>query len=233
MTEGTANITRTRGAPLRCVLHRRHHVTPPAHHVVQEAGTRGQALLDSLPLLPSLLPSQPEQLYSTEQTSVFLNAGPCPASSKDISEATTPKDGFVRTGFQNPWDSWHKPTLSEVWNGLHWGQAVTHKGHAEYERYKVAIEEARLKESGQTTTATAESDADREDTTGEATSEQLDGLQDSDLAVYEPDFGPAEEDHSMVRATWLGHATTLLQVPPIGPDGEPVRVLFDPIFSMR
>lgn len=27
---------------------------------------------------------------------------------------------FVRTGFRNPWPSWHKPTPLEVWSGLEW-----------------------------------------------------------------------------------------------------------------
>ncbi|KDN53388.1 Metallo-hydrolase/oxidoreductase [Tilletiaria anomala UBC 951] len=59
------------------------------------------------------------------------------------------------------------------------------------------------------------------------------GFPDPDLEI---DVQIIEEiqsshDNSAVRATWLGHAGTLLELPT--PDGDPVRVLFDPIFSSR
>ncbi|CAD6939553.1 unnamed protein product [Tilletia controversa] len=50
------------------------------------------------------------------------------------------------------------------------------------------------------------------------------------LAVQTPDF---THQHRSVKATWLGHAGTLLTVPPLNARTEPFRILFDPIFSNR
>jgi N-acyl-phosphatidylethanolamine-hydrolysing phospholipase D len=235
--------------PLRAVIHRRHHINPPSHHVVAPANTTGQTILENLPLLPSFLPPrQPEQLYSSEQTSVFLHAGPESSrtdlddkQNSEIQSPTTPtsRENLVRIGFQNPWDSWHKPTLSEVWNGLHWtqqGEEPKHKGHNEFEAYRTAIEEARRKESGQA----SEQDDETKSTLNASQehllpSKDMKDLKGSDLAIHKPDFSQSSEDANSVKATWLGHATVLLQLPSskADPASEPIKILFDPIFSHR
>lgn len=245
--------TGSASAPLRAVIHRRHHINPPAHHIVTPSNTTGQTILDSLPSFPSFLPPrQPEQLYSSEQTSVFLHAGPESSGkevngtpktneSSQIPASTTPNshENLIRTGFQNPWDSWHKPTLSEVWNGLHWtqyGEEPKHKGHSEYEAYRTAIEEARRKESGQA----SENDEDQISIHNSSQEHLLkpndiSKLKESDLAIHKPDFSVSSKDVNLVKATWLGHATVLLQLPSLDTDvqSEPIRILFDPIFSQR
>ena len=44
-----------------------------------------------------------------------------------------------------------------------------------------------------------------------------------------------EEDSSQkIKATWLGHACFLLELPSrVNPGGRGVRILFDPVFSNR
>ncbi|KIY44668.1 Metallo-hydrolase/oxidoreductase [Fistulina hepatica ATCC 64428] len=39
--------------------------------------------------------------------------------------------------------------------------------------------------------------------------------------------------HRGIRATWLGHAGFLVQLPPVAADEPPMRIVFDPIFSER
>lgn len=217
----------SRGRPLRHRTHCRHHVRPPPHHVVQPSGSTSQSILENIPLLPSLLPTSPEVLYPTERTSVFRDAGPkAEVSSSVIKEESL---DYIRTGFQNPWDSWHKPTLLEVWNGLSWSDSEN-GGHTSFKAYQSAIEEAQRKETGQasdseTLTNPPESPHVRTPSTENDAKE----LSPMDLHLRAPEF---HNPHG-IKSTWLGHASLLLQFPPLHETGEPIRVLFDPIFSLR
>uniref|UniRef100_V5EQB9 Metallo-beta-lactamase domain-containing protein n=2 Tax=Kalmanozyma brasiliensis (strain GHG001) TaxID=1365824 RepID=V5EQB9_KALBG len=51
------------------------------------------------------------------------------------------------------------------------------------------------------------------------------------LTIEEPSFD--FDSDAKLKATWLGHAGVLVQLPPLTPKGRPIRVLFDPIFSQR
>lgn len=52
------------------------------------------------------------------------------------------------------------------------------------------------------------------------------------MPVEKPDF--AYDPHAArATVTWLGHASVLVQLPPVRGLSRPVRVLFDPIFSER
>ncbi|PWN30468.1 Metallo-hydrolase/oxidoreductase [Jaminaea rosea] len=54
-------------------------------------------------------------------------------------------------------------------------------------------------------------------------------------SVTRPDFACPPSTEKCVRAWWLGHAGVLLEVPRSSPSSnrEPLRILFDPIFSNR
>jgi len=128
-------------------------------------------------------------------------------------------DHHTAAGFRNPWPSWHKPTLAEKANSLQWLQdddpclqlATSH------------LQNPRpLKpESGQLPSFASVNGWPN--STG-AQAAQL-------LKLEDPDFG--FDASSRVKATWLGHATFLVQLRPLAPSGRPVRCLFDPMFSMR
>ncbi|KAI0317529.1 beta-lactamase superfamily domain-containing protein [Amylostereum chailletii] len=52
------------------------------------------------------------------------------------------------------------------------------------------------------------------------------------VEVIRPTFG--DQSEGALNATWLGHASWLISFPTnTSPDGQPTRVLFDPMFSLR
>lgn len=112
----------------------------------------------------------------------------------------------ILTGFRNPWPSWHKPTPLQVWNGLEW-QSAPPACAAQPDREPATEDED-------------EADA-------QATSE------DAELSVATSPLHswPASMPVDQVRATWIGHATALLELP-LG-SGQALRILSDPIFSDR
>ncbi|KAI0061252.1 Metallo-hydrolase/oxidoreductase [Artomyces pyxidatus] len=59
----------------------------------------------------------------------------------------------------------------------------------------------------------------------------------SPITVVKPDWGVSADEpvDPKLKATWLGHASFLLEFPRTSPheDDEPPRVLFDPVFSER
>ncbi len=124
------------------------------------------------------------------------------------------------TGFRNPWPSWHKPTQTETWEALRWGQD---------DDSCIQLAASHLPSS-----PPLKPESDRRpnfsdiDDWPRSTGAQAACL----LRVQEPDFAfdPAVD---RAKVTWLGHAGILLQLPPLREAGEPVRCLFDPIFSMR
>ncbi len=109
-------------------------------------------------------------------------------------------------GFRNPWPSWIKPTPWQLWSGLYWGD-------------EEAASEAPAEEGDE------------------------DGADESaKLHTPDPDYetGLAEEVDwgtpscgDKVKVSWLGHAGILLQLPSLTDDKEPIRIIFDPIWSER
>jgi len=60
----------------------------------------------------------------------------------------------------------------------------------------------------------------------------VDGSRSEELVkVIKPDFGKEKKDK--LRATWLGHASVLVEFPAATGAERGVRVLFDPVFSER
>lgn len=106
--------------------------------------------------------------------------------------------------FRNPWESFHSPGLFEAWHGgLQWGLPEGYnEGGQHHSSYRT---------KGSTVEETQEED------------------QSDDVEVVTPDFDSfsQSERHSNIRVTWLGHATTLIQVP------NGLSILFDPIFVDR
>lgn len=143
---------------------------------------------------------------------MFVHAGPKSKGGDNASSESKDEVHYTRTGFRNPWPSWHTPHLSEVWNGLHWGSVANDESGDEEEGVNEAAGAERallLAQKGE--------DEERE----------------PDLQVVSPSFEGNVE--GMVQATWLGHASVLVQLPPLSPSRtrRPLRVLFDPIFSLR
>ncbi|KAI0340000.1 Metallo-hydrolase/oxidoreductase [Trametopsis cervina] len=52
------------------------------------------------------------------------------------------------------------------------------------------------------------------------------------IEVVKPDFGVETADEGVIKATWVGHAGFMVQLPKID-TLKPVRILFDPIWSDR
>lgn len=50
------------------------------------------------------------------------------------------------------------------------------------------------------------------------------------VAIRTPDWG---RDQEGLKATWIGHASFLVEAPPTGSNERGIRVLFDPVFSER
>lgn len=107
------------------------------------------------------------------------------------------------TGFHNPWPSFHKATKQELWQALEWGEDAD-----------PTIELAASHLAGHATTSRPT----------QAT--QL-------LQTDKPDLSFAPENGVRAKTTWLGHAGLLLQLPPVKQGGDPIRIIFDPIFSHR
>lgn len=116
-------------------------------------------------------------------------------------------------GFQNPWDSWHKPSAYEVVQGLEWGERPGTDAHNARPNLSAAV---RGVFSPRSESPDLKSQAERKKALP--------------LQVQKPDFG---FDKERAKATWLGHAGALLQLPSLSGDGRPLTVLFDPIFSAR
>ena len=56
------------------------------------------------------------------------------------------------------------------------------------------------------------------------------------LTVVKPTWGTAstnETNNEKVKATWLGHACFLVELPTVVPLSRGPRILFDPVFSDR
>ncbi|EMC98436.1 hypothetical protein BAUCODRAFT_67574 [Baudoinia panamericana UAMH 10762] len=113
------------------------------------------------------------------------------------------------TGFRNPWQSWHQPTHGEVWRSLQWG-----------------LDKDPCIDLG----AKRALDAPSNDIENILNSREKQAA--ALLRIVKPDFTFDSQKHR-ARVTWLGHAGVLIQLPPLKQGAKPVRLLFDPIFSMR
>lgn len=123
-------------------------------------------------------------------------------------------------GFVNPWPSWAKPSLYELWSGLSWD--VIQGGHSS----------SSGNESGKDGDA-AEDDDDDDDEGAIKKSPSPSSASPPPppppLAVTQPRFdSPASS--SSIRTWWLGHAGVLIEFPS---SPSPTRIVFDPIFSLR
>lgn len=107
--------------------------------------------------------------------------------------------------FQNPWSSFDPPGLSAALRGklLRWGLPP---GYIEGGKYG-----SRFRNRGRTV----------EETQAE--------MEELEVSVKKPRFETESEEQKVnnIRITWLGHATTLVQLP------NGINILFDPIFVHR
>lgn len=115
-------------------------------------------------------------------------------------------------GFCNPWPSFHKATKQELWQALEWGQDSD-------PAIQLAASHPLLADTRDNTTTTP------------SPSTQAAQL----LQVDKPDFAfsPNQDGVRGAKTTWLGHAGILLQLAPLNQGANPVRIIFDPIFSLR
>ncbi|THG97962.1 hypothetical protein EW026_g4150 [Hermanssonia centrifuga] len=61
---------------------------------------------------------------------------------------------------------------------------------------------------------------------------RIEGYPIKQVKVITPDFGQSVPEEDVLKATWLGHAGFMVQLPRV-PGLKPVRILFDPIWSER
>lgn len=169
----------------------------PDHHVVPANTT--QAASGWTSYLPSWVPS-PERSR--------------PSLSKDRP-----------AGFRNPWPSWHKPTLAQLWDSFQWGE--DDDACIELASSHLANDPAPPKPDPSTRPRFG--DINRWPDSPGAKAARL-------LRIENPDFSfpPASDPDARAKVTWLGHAAVLVQLAPLeSHHGRPVRCLFDPMFSMR
>lgn len=142
--------------------------------------------------------------------------------------------------FQNPWDSFKPPSLTGVWRGLRWGLPTEYEegGHSKYRgsgrKARQASEEYRTSET-QLGKDWAHIDVNRP-SWGWVDSDRCAWLQgptvEREKAEEADPYNPASshdrfgkrkewqdpragEAYDCARVTWLGHASTLLQLPPL------------------
>lgn len=131
--------------------------------------------------------------------------------------------------YQNPWDSFRPPTLTGVWKGLKWGLPADHEEGADSKNHTKgtkaeATEEAYMQLEAETKKDWADvevippnwgwSEGDRRkmlekrSSSGEASPSGAGNRNE-----WEDPAAEHRADHA--RVTWLGHATALLQLPPL------------------
>jgi hypothetical protein len=123
-------------------------------------------------------------------------------------------------GFRNPWPSWHKPTIAEKWNSFRWGE----DDDGCIELAALRLIDSPSPQKPETDKRPNFGDINDWPNSSGAKATRL-------LRIEDPDF--AFPSGSKAKATWLGHASVLVQLPPLQQGGQPVRCLFDPIFSAR
>ncbi|WFD42280.1 hypothetical protein MPSI1_000921 [Malassezia psittaci] len=135
-------------------------------------------------------------------------------------------------GFRNPWASWHKPSVAQVIQGLEWGERDS---HSESKKSQGLSEDQcqstdTLAEAREKTRPTAETFSIDKSSVPWPLS-LLRRHNHIPLETQKPDFGFGPKDRA--RATWLGHAGVLVQLPGTEAHPDPITLLFDPIFSAR
>lgn len=134
----------------------------------------------------------------------------------------------VTVGFQNPWDSWLKPSTAQVVQALEWGER---DGTAAQTQHASWVSQLRHSLSLR---SSSPPDARTETPEKDSSLFSLDMLRRRSslpLHVKKPNFAFGDTDHA--RATWLGHAGVLVQLPGLDDASRPFHALFDPIFSAR
>ncbi|CEH14177.1 Predicted Zn-dependent hydrolase (beta-lactamase superfamily) [Ceraceosorus bombacis] len=235
---------------LRLSVNRVTHAVPPPHHVVVPTPPPSQYWTGWLPGWsgrPNPAPASGAalesshgpvlQYHSQDSTSKLIRLPSKNDQNAAAANATSPKKEAPRTiGFRNPWPSWHKPTLPELWAGLDWGSP------------------------SQSESTKSSSSTDLQGGRGDRGGGELPEPHTADhvpLRVVQPTFtqpaaetgsaasSDAQQSEQRVGATWLGHAGVLLQMPSLSKkedlregatarvEQDPVRLLFDPIFSER
>ncbi|KAL2150621.1 hypothetical protein VTH82DRAFT_7184 [Thermothelomyces myriococcoides] len=126
-------------------------------------------------------------------------------------------------GFRNPWPSWHRPTWAETWNSFRWGEDGD--GCIELAASHLPDWPAQPQDLSRNMQPSFLDAREGPDSIG-AKAARL-------LRVEAPDF--SFPPGTKAKATWLGHAGVLVQLPPLDHAGlgRPVRALFDPLFGDR
>ena len=139
------------------------------------------------------------------------------------SQATTHNNSLR---FRNPWPSWHTPTRAEVWEHLQWG---------EDQDTTIQLATSHL----DTLPTPPQPPPDKRPRFGDVNNwpNSIGAKASRLLGIQEPDFsfGPLSQN-ARAKVTWLGHASMLVQFPPLDTtksNARPIRCLFDPMFSMR
>ncbi|CAJ2501299.1 Uu.00g041520.m01.CDS01 [Anthostomella pinea] len=178
---------------------------------------------------------------STSWTSYLPSFNPSPAESRPRREGlfssfrkstkqAVPALADERTGFRNPWPSWHKPTQKETWDNLEWGEDVDPcielvAGALETPPTAPSTGPTRKGSKGKTVLRKRPKELRKP---GNKT-QQAAAL----LKVVKTDF-TFDASTKNAKVTWLGHAGMLVQLPSLSQEGgRPLRCVFDPIFSQR
>ncbi|SPO23593.1 related to FMP30 - mitochondrial inner membrane protein with a role in maintaining mitochondrial morphology [Ustilago trichophora] len=235
---------------------------PPSHHVLAPAP--GTTLSSYLPHWdPRPTSSTIQQTSSSESNTQNLEDGSDYSSGQNItclpnSIALVDSNKVVRIGFRNPWPSWHKPTMAEVWQGLEWGE--DHDPAIDYAMQDADVAkgvgagqqgaDASLDPYLDSRPGTPDLDDTEQGAKRDLESHSISFAQRTIpavpysrqqkikmaskqlLTIQEPDF-TFNDSSKNLKATWLGHAGVLVQLAPLNPNKQPIRVLFDPIFSQR
>lgn len=230
---------------------------PPSHHVLAPApGTTLSSYIPHWNPQPATWREE-QRPDSTQSTQALDDDYSSNAACLPNSIALVDSSKVVRTGFRNPWPSWHKPSVTEVWQGLEWGEdrdpaieyamqdadlgtsanagtngdaSVLSDPYTDSRPGTPDLEDASLSREG--------AHADRGTTPQSISSaapytrqQKIKMASKQLLTVESPSFD--FDSDAKLKATWLGHAGVLVQLPPLSSQGQPVRVLFDPIFSQR
>lgn len=231
---------------------------PPSHHVLAPApGTTLSSYLPHWNPKPSTSATQPDTRVSevgAQEQAQSNDDGPQNITCLPNSIALVDSSKVVRIGFRNPWPSWHKPTVAEVWQGLEWGEdqdtAIDYAlQDADISRNPNAAQDggsgsdAPYRDSRPGTPDQGEDDDDRQLPPSSLVQERIPAtsytrqqkvkIAAKQLLTVEEPFFDFDRSDKRLKATWLGHAGVLVQLPPLSPDQELIRVLFDPIFSQR
>ncbi|KAE8231273.1 hypothetical protein CF326_g3715 [Tilletia indica] len=184
-------------------VHRLQHLDPPAHHVFTSPAASAQAGISSY--LPHWN-AVPEKFFHPRHRN-HHKSSPSTVTEDNTDFLDEPPTDLLRIGFQNPWPSFIRPSFWQIWHSLRWGVPPPHF------------------------------EADIDDEFPHATHRERKQMRkrmrtdpELHLSVEAPDF---EYEEGKVKATWVGHAGTLLTLPPAHGRTDPFRILFDPIFSNR